>query len=147
MITSSHRPRRSALLAGDDCGPGPSTSARSTYLEPHRERLQERLAADRRTLRRIERSMTTVKHEEASALAAGAEDKDIRHDTHEHDQRRVRRREGKVDGAGDGARSPRMKILRERPWLEVPPLDPRDPDVLRVKAIAAAAGQAKPQRR
>jgi hypothetical protein len=92
--------------------------------------------------------MTTVKHEEASALAAGAEDKDIRHDTHErHDQRRVRRRKGKVDGAGDGARSPRMKILRERPWLEVPPLDPRDPDVLRVKAIAAAAGQAKPQRR
>jgi hypothetical protein len=69
--------------------------------------------------------------------------------THErHDQRRVRRREGKVDGAGDGARSPRMKILREeRPWLEVPPLDPRDPDVLRVKAIAAAARQAKPQRR
>jgi hypothetical protein len=30
------------------------------YLELHRERLEERLAADLRTLRRIKRSMTTA---------------------------------------------------------------------------------------
>jgi hypothetical protein len=29
----------------------------------------------------------------------------------------------------------RPKIRRERPWLEDLPLDPRDPDVLRAKAL------------
>jgi hypothetical protein len=87
MNASSYRARRSALLAGDDRGPGRGTSARSPYLELHRERLLERLAAHRRT---------TAMHEEASAFAAGAEEKDIRQDTHErHDQRRVRRLEGR----------------------------------------------------
>jgi hypothetical protein len=30
----------------------------------------------------------------------------------------------------------RPKVLRQRTWLEVLPLDPRDPDVLRAKALA-----------
>jgi hypothetical protein len=30
----------------------------------------------------------------------------------------------------------RPKARRERTWLEVLPLDPRDPDVLRAKALA-----------
>jgi len=43
-----------AVLATDD----PDLVRR--YLELHRERLEERLAADLRTLRRIKRSMTTA---------------------------------------------------------------------------------------
>jgi hypothetical protein len=30
----------------------------------------------------------------------------------------------------------RPKVRRERTWLEVLPLDPRDPDVLRAKKLA-----------
>jgi len=33
----------------------------------------------------------------------------------------------------------RPKLRRRQPWREVPPLDPRDPDVLRAKALARAA--------
>jgi hypothetical protein len=32
----------------------------------------------------------------------------------------------------------RLRTRRERPWLEVLPLDPRDPDVVWVKALARA---------
>jgi hypothetical protein len=35
-----------------------------------------------------------------------------------------------------GIRIERPKSRRERPWLDPLPLDPRDPDVLRVKAIS-----------
>ena len=30
----------------------------------------------------------------------------------------------------------RPKVARERTWLEILPLDPRDPDALRAKALA-----------
>ena len=30
----------------------------------------------------------------------------------------------------------RHRARRERPWLEVLPLDPRDPDIVRAKALA-----------
>lgn len=33
----------------------------------------------------------------------------------------------------------RPKARRERPWLEVFPPDPRDPDVVRAKALRPAA--------
>jgi len=33
----------------------------------------------------------------------------------------------------------RPQVRRERPWLEVLPLDPRDPDVVRAKALARGA--------
>jgi hypothetical protein len=35
-------------------------------------------------------------------------------------------------------RSVRPKTRRERPWLEDLPADPRDPDVVRAKALARA---------
>jgi hypothetical protein len=35
-------------------------------------------------------------------------------------------------------RTGRPKIRRERPWLEDLPADPRDPDVVRAKALARA---------
>ena len=35
----------------------------------------------------------------------------------------------------------RPKVPRERPWREVLPSDPRDPDVVRVKALACAQSQ------
>jgi hypothetical protein len=35
-------------------------------------------------------------------------------------------------------RTVRQKIRRERPWLEDLPADPRDPDVVRAKALARA---------
>jgi hypothetical protein len=37
-------------------------------------------------------------------------------------------------------RSERPKHRRERWWLEIFPIDPRDPDVLRVKSLAYAEG-------
>jgi hypothetical protein len=35
-------------------------------------------------------------------------------------------------------RAGRPRIRRERAWTEDPPADPRDPDVVRVKALARA---------
>jgi len=35
----------------------------------------------------------------------------------------------------------RPRVPRERPWREVLPSDPRDPDVVRVKALARAQSQ------
>jgi len=35
-------------------------------------------------------------------------------------------------------RTVRPRIRRERPWLEDLPADPRDPDVVRAKALARA---------
>jgi len=35
----------------------------------------------------------------------------------------------------------RPKGRRERPWLDVLPPDPRDPDVVRVKALGRAANR------
>jgi hypothetical protein len=35
-------------------------------------------------------------------------------------------------------RADRPRIRRERAWTEDPPADPRDPDVVRVKALARA---------
>jgi hypothetical protein len=35
----------------------------------------------------------------------------------------------------------RAGVRHERPWPEVLPLDPRDPDVVRAKALARAATQ------
>lgn len=32
----------------------------------------------------------------------------------------------------------RPRVRHERPWLDVLPLDPRDPDIVRAKALAAA---------
>ena len=32
----------------------------------------------------------------------------------------------------------RPRVRHERPWLDVLPLDPRDPDIDRAKAVAAA---------
>jgi hypothetical protein len=46
-------------------------------------------------------------------------------------------------------RTDRTKIRRERPWLEEFPADPRDPDVVRAKALARArpaAGSAEADR-
>jgi len=34
------------------------------------------------------------------------------------------------------------KVPRERPWREALPPDPRDPDVVRAKALARAGGRA-----
>jgi hypothetical protein len=36
----------------------------------------------------------------------------------------------------------RLRVRRERPWHEVLPLDPRDPDVVRAKALARAGDRA-----
>ena len=33
----------------------------------------------------------------------------------------------------------RPRAQREQPWLDVLPLDPRDPDVVRAKALSRAA--------
>jgi hypothetical protein len=55
-------------------------------------------------------------------------------------------------GAGEDMkriRTDRTKIRRERPWLEELPADPRDPDVVRAKALARArpaAGSAEADR-
>jgi len=40
----------------------------------------------------------------------------------------------------------RPRIRRERAWTEDPPTDPRDPDVVRAKALARArlAGSSRP---
>jgi hypothetical protein len=35
----------------------------------------------------------------------------------------------------------RPRVPRERPWREVLPSDPQDPDVVRVKALARARSQ------
>jgi hypothetical protein len=40
------------------------------------------------------------------------------------------------EGAMERIWKGRPKVPRERTWLEVLPLDPRDPDVLRAKALA-----------
>jgi hypothetical protein len=37
-------------------------------------------------------------------------------------------------------RTARRKVRRDRPWPEILPLDPRDPDVRRAKALARANG-------
>jgi len=37
----------------------------------------------------------------------------------------------------------RHRARLERPWLEILPPDPRDPDVVRVKALARAARQSQ----
>jgi len=34
----------------------------------------------------------------------------------------------------------RRRVRSERPWLEVLPPDPRDPDIVRAKALARTAG-------
>jgi len=39
-------------------------------------------------------------------------------------------------------RTHRPRVRRERPWHEVLPLDPRDPDVVRAKALARAGDRA-----
>ena len=33
----------------------------------------------------------------------------------------------------------RPKVRRERPWRDVLPLDPRDPDILRAKSLSRSA--------
>jgi hypothetical protein len=45
-------------------------------------------------------------------------------------------------------RSGRPRIRRERAWTEDPPADPRDPDVVRAKALARArpAGSSRASR-
>ena len=53
----------------------------------------------------------------------------------------------KATGAGDDMKRIRIakpKVRRERPWSEDLPLDPRDPDVRRAKALSRSVS---PQRR
>jgi len=42
-------------------------------------------------------------------------------------------------------RAGRARIRRERPWLEDLPVDPRDPDVVRAKALARARLAGSPE--